>query len=83
MKVCKGNYQPLSSILRKYNYTCVNCGVKNEQLWVHHIDGDRTNNSVDNLISLCMRCHRAGHTGRIDLSWLLRGKIKKTTSASI
>jgi len=26
-------------------------------LTVHHIDGDRTNNSELNLIALCQRCH--------------------------
>ncbi len=70
MKVCKGNYQPTSTILRKYRNTCVQCGEVNDQLWLHHINGNRKDNRVDNIVPLCMRCHRAGHTGRVDISWL-------------
>lgn len=79
----QNNYQPLGSILQKYKYTCVNCGVQNEQLWVHHIDGNRKNNQENNLVPLCMRCHRAGHTGRVDLIWLLRVKQSDSISANI
>ena len=34
-----------------------------DQLHVHHIDGDYKNNSKDNLIPLCSRCHRCVHQG--------------------
>jgi hypothetical protein len=44
------------------NYTCESCGNKewmNKQipLEVHHVDGDGTNNSMDNLQLLCCNCH--------------------------
>lgn len=44
------------------NNTCESCGNKEWMnnpipLEVHHIDGDRTNNEVDNLQLLCCNCH--------------------------
>lgn len=38
--------------------TCPEC----ENLTVHHVDGNRYNNQMDNLITLCERCHRKIHT---------------------
>ncbi len=70
MKVCKGNYQPTTSIKKLYRDTCVQCGIQSDELWIHHINGNRKDNRTSNLVPLCMRCHRAGHTGRVDLSWL-------------
>lgn len=44
------------------NNTCESCGNSkwmNKQipLEVHHVDGDRTNNDIDNLQLLCCNCH--------------------------
>lgn len=39
---------------------CELCGIKTS-LYVHHIDGDRTNNARDNLITVCARCHLGVH----------------------
>lgn len=49
---------------------CNVCG-DSEKLFVHHIDGDRSNNALDNLVPLCPSCHRSVHShvdhgGRID-----------------
>lgn len=33
-------------------YTCQGCGAK-ENLQVHHVDGDATNNVIRNLLTLC------------------------------
>ena len=53
---CKsGNYKR-----HKKGY-CEQCGfvaIVAAQLDVDHIDGDRTNNDVDNLQTLCANCHR-------------------------
>lgn len=43
------------------NYTCRNCGTKQDnksrKLSIHHIDYKKSNCSEDNLISLCIKCH--------------------------
>lgn len=44
------------------------CGfeiVDSGQLQVHHKDENDKNNSPDNLITLCINCHRAAHSNRI------------------
>lgn len=54
---------------RKDNYICQDCGITQEEckkkyggiLDVHHIDGDDTNNNLDNMISLCLSCHQKLH----------------------
>lgn len=38
------------------NFSCVLCGVGNK-IHVHHIDYDKQNNDLSNLVALCMRCH--------------------------
>lgn len=50
----------LKELIRaKDSYTCQLCGVSQngESLCIHHIDYDKNNNSVENLISLCRKCH--------------------------
>lgn len=51
-------------LLDKYNHKCQKCGwgevhpiTLESPLHVHHIDGDATNNSEDNLQLLCPNCH--------------------------
>lgn len=51
-------------LLDKYNYKCQKCGwgelnvyTSKVPLQVHHIDGDGTNNSENNLELLCPNCH--------------------------
>jgi len=44
----------------EYGKECSNCG-STSSLEVHHLDGDRTNNSVENLLPLCRVCHRKLH----------------------
>jgi hypothetical protein len=39
---------------------CESCG-GNARLGLHHKDGDRTNNSPENLQTLCASCHTATH----------------------
>jgi transposase-like protein len=45
---------------------CADCGAgeivkARSNLYVHHIDGDRSNNRIDNLVVLCCSCHRKRH----------------------
>jgi len=44
------------------NRICVECGENNlKRLHVHHIDENRSNNEIDNLMVLCRPCHLALH----------------------
>jgi len=45
---------------------CAVCG-STENLHIHHIDGNRENNTAKNLILLCSSCHRRVHNGKIKL----------------
>lgn|GEM_PF-3784464 len=53
------------NILERDNHECKLCYSDNN-LEIHHIDGDRKNNSEKNLITLCQHCHlsRAHETVR-------------------
>ena len=41
---------------------CETCGTT-ENLVAHHIDGDRSNNALDNLLPVCRSCHAKIHHG--------------------
>lgn len=41
---------------------CHLCGPV-DSVVVHHVDGDRTNNSLENLIPVCRSCHGKIHAG--------------------
>jgi len=45
---------------------CVLCGY-NISVDVHHIDENKENNDLDNLITLCPNCHREIHIGYTEL----------------
>ena len=41
---------------------CNNCSISDKRvLIVHHRDGDRKNNSIENLERLCCNCHAIAH----------------------
>ena len=42
---------------KRDNNQCCKCHTKVPGLEVHHIDGDPSNNSLDNLSTLCSLCH--------------------------
>jgi hypothetical protein len=50
----------LKCLKQKIN-TCHICGT-GDDLIVHHIDGNRENNRLENLIPLCRQCHSRVHT---------------------
>ena len=54
----------ISPYLRKYFKQCRECGNKNN-LIVHHIDYDKKNNDLMNLIVLCLKCHMKSNFKRI------------------
>ena len=44
---------------------CTSCGLKNERvLVVHHVDHNRKNNTLKNLLWLCRNCHYLAHEGK-------------------
>ena len=52
-----GNYRRVA--FNNYEHICAVCKYDKDSrlLQVHHIDNDRNNNSLDNLIILCPTCH--------------------------
>ena len=59
-----------AQIKARDNYTCQECGYKQEDLEyplsIHHIDYDKHNNDPTNLISLCRSCHMQTNFRRED-----------------
>lgn len=47
-------------------HRCVVCGSE-DNIVVHHVDGDRSNNSVENLEPMCSSCHSRLHNSNGDL----------------
>ena len=54
-----------------YEHKCLTCD-ESVVLDVHHLDGDRTNNDINNLIPLCPTHHAYMHRG---YSYLIENKI--------
>lgn len=73
-------YNVRQYVLKRDNYTCQCCGVhpteKNPvKLHAHHIESRHVGgNAPNNLITLCVACHKALHFGRISLDGKKRGK---------
>lgn len=63
-------YNVRQYILKRDNYTCQCCGAhpttkKPVKLHVHHLESRKTGgNAPNNLITLCVECHKAVHAGR-------------------
>ena len=51
------NKETKKIIFERDNYTCQNCKKRGGVLHCHHIDYLKYNTSLDNLITLCNRCH--------------------------
>lgn len=61
----KNKHQPLGiqTYRRAKKTSCEWCG-SNKNLCVHHKDKNRYNNDINNLITICKRCHQTHHTVR-------------------
>ena len=55
-----GDYAYRLAAMSRYKKECACCGWDDDEriLEVHHIDGDRKNNDIYNLIVMCPTCHR-------------------------
>lgn len=67
-------------IKERDNYKCKICDIslyKTKKAHIHHINGDRYNNSLDNLILLCLECHSAIHntSSREEVISVFRSKL--------
>ena len=51
-------------VREKYNRCCALCNVKRKKPDVHHIDYNKENCAVSNLIALCVPCHRKTNHNR-------------------
>lgn len=51
------------SVLEKYNFSCVRCNYSENtvSLHIHHLDHNKDNNDIKNLIVLCANCHFSLH----------------------
>ena len=56
-------------IIKRDNNTCKICNIKakNFRVHIHHIDYNKKNNNITNLISLCPYCH--GQTNHNRMFW--------------
>lgn len=53
-----GAYAEWEENCKKLSKYCVECGKKDCRIEVHHIDGNRENNKIENLKPLCASCHK-------------------------
>lgn len=62
-----------TTIKKRDSYRCRACNGDGSQykmgLHVHHIDLDKTNNSIDNLVTLCASCHTRCHAGTLGVTF--------------
>lgn len=55
------------------HYECISCGT-DENLEIHHRDGDWLHNHPINLVAVCHRCHKAEHRQRATIEKLQEWK---------
>ena len=69
------------NIRKRVHFQCRECGCSQEELFskldVHHIDYDKKNNTHENLISLCRKCHMKTNYKRQDWSVHYSNVLKK------
>ena len=82
----KGFWNVREYVLYRDNHTCQACNGKSKDkiLNVHHIESRQTGGDrPDNLITLCETCHKAYHSGKIDLKVSKHKNFKAETVMSI
>lgn len=63
MNVRKGFRKVVNLIIKKRDGECCQFCMAQDNLILHHKDGDTRNNNSYNLITMCQRCHRVLHSG--------------------
>jgi len=53
-------YVPTTSVKQKAENKCVLCGT-DKALYVHHVNGNRKDNELKNLMAICASCHQGLH----------------------
>lgn len=53
------------TVLEEKGHSCTVCGAEGE-VQIHHVDGDRNNNSLENLEPVCGSCHYKIHNGELE-----------------
>lgn len=51
-----------TKVLYQSDRTCCICRLPGRKIEIHHIDGDPSNNKIDNLAVLCKDCHSEAHS---------------------
>lgn len=83
-------------IIERDDHRCVTCGqpeiikaytrqgqpAERTNLQVHHIDGDRSNNKPENLVTMCQSCH-ISHHGHDMKKWLWLGAYAQVACQSM
>lgn len=66
-------------VRKRDNYTCQECNQTQKQLGyrlcIHHIDFNKNNNKVNNLIALCRSCHTKIRFGKQDWIEYYKNKV--------
>lgn len=82
--------EKIRRILEKQDYKCLICKIsewnkKPIKLQIHHIDGNKNNNSVENLQFLCPNCHSQteNFTSKNSLKNKMNGNVLKITDEMI
>ena len=57
--ITEKQYVKRKEAMKYFKYDCADCG--KFAIHLHHIDGDRTNNKLENLKTLCFDCHNKIH----------------------
>ncbi|MFW5872062.1 MAG: RNA-guided endonuclease IscB [bacterium] len=71
-------------VLYRDNHTCQHCKKTNLVLNVHHIETRKTGGDrPDNLTTLCEKCHKKYHKGKIKLNIKIKNNFKSETAMSI
>lgn len=61
-----------------YGYNCQICKISTSILDIHHIDYDKKNNNVDNLVPLCKKCHGMTNHNRDNWKKVLTEFVKSS-----